>query len=115
MKDMSLKARLCETPWTQYDKKKNDIATIGYDLLTDYSNATTHGKVLVYEVRRIINGPHVPKRETDLRTREFLIKDPSLQLKKKNTKPQLTIYLSTLLKGCKLLWKHRKAMCMHSR
>ena len=59
MKDMSLKARLCETPWTRYDKKKNDVATIGYDLLTDYSNATTHGKVLVYEVRRIINGPHV--------------------------------------------------------
>ena len=103
MKDMSLKARLCETPWTQHDKKKNDIATIGYDLLTDYS------KVLVYEVRRIINGPHVPKRETDF------VKDPSLQLKKKNTKPQRKIYLSTLFKGCKLLWKHRKATCMRSR
>ena len=50
MKDMSLKARLCETPWTRYDKKKNDVATIGYDLLTDYSNATIHGKVLVHDV-----------------------------------------------------------------
>ena len=67
MKDIYLKARLCETPWTQYDKKKNDIATIGYDLLTDCA-----GKVLVYEVRRIINGPHVPKRETDFANTRIL-------------------------------------------
>ena len=69
MKDMSLKARLCETPWTRYDKKKNYVTTIGYDLLTDYSNATTHGKVLVYDVQVRSKKDHqrstCTKRETD--------------------------------------------------